>query len=93
MVELDCMMYLIYINLKLIKLYLNIQIKLYCGIFYVSCLSYGMLRCPGTDFCFHCIVFWIELIHVFIAIKFILSCSLMKLAQKMKMQVSHIFME
>ena len=29
LVELDCMMYLININLKLIKLYLNIQIKLY----------------------------------------------------------------
>ena len=28
-VELNCMMYLININLKLIKLYLNIQIKLY----------------------------------------------------------------
>ena len=29
MVELNCMMYLININLKLIKLYLNIQIKLH----------------------------------------------------------------
>ena len=29
LVELDCIMYLININLKLIKLYLNIQIKLY----------------------------------------------------------------
>ena len=29
MVELNCMMYLININLKLIKLYLNIEIKLY----------------------------------------------------------------
>ena len=29
MVELNCMMYLININLKLIKLYINVQIKLY----------------------------------------------------------------
>ena len=33
MVELNCMMYLININLKLIKLYLNIQIKLYVQYF------------------------------------------------------------
>ena len=33
MVELNCMMYLININLKLIKLYLNIQIKLNWVIF------------------------------------------------------------
>ena len=38
MVELNCMMYLININLKLTKLYFNIQIKLYCVSFrYHAC--------------------------------------------------------
>ena len=43
------MMYSIKINLKLIKLYVNIQIKLYWVILEVSCLSYGMVRCPGVS--------------------------------------------
>ena len=63
MVDRNCMMCLINTNLKLIKSYLNLLFKLSWVIFQVSCLSYGMSRCPGgldylltthTQFFLHC---------------------------------------